>query len=99
MVSKITLFEPRLEDVQIGPASMGGETPETDEPAAQSVPVATEEETGRHISRVRRVLVAGLAVAGIAAGALVWRRFRGRGAADETQEPVIEERPLESSQK
>lgn len=98
MVSKITLFEPRFEDVQIGPASMGGETPETDERAAQSVPVATEEETGRRFPRARRVLVAGLAVAGIAVGALVWRRFRGRGAADETEAPVIEERPLGSSQ-
>jgi len=98
MVSKITLFEPRLEDVQIGPASMGGESPATEEGDAQSIPVATETHTGRRFPRGRRVLGAGLVVAGIAAGVLVWRRFRRRNAAEETEAPVIEERPVGSSQ-
>jgi hypothetical protein len=98
MVSKITLFEPRLEDVQIGPAHMGGESADAEETSSRSIPVATEEPSGRRFPRARRVLVAGLGVAGIAAGVLVWRRFRGRGDAAETEEPVIEERPLGSSQ-
>jgi hypothetical protein len=97
MVSKITLFEPRLEDVQIGPASMGGESTEGDVEAASSIPVATEERTGRRFPRVRRALLAGVAVAGIAGGVLAWRRFRGRGASDADEEPVIEERPLSST--
>ena len=97
MVSKITLFEPRLEDVQIGPASMGGESTDGEAAGASSIPVATEEHAGRRFPRVRRVFVAGLAGAGIAGGVLAWRRFRGRGASDE--EPVIEERPVSSTQK
>ncbi|MFW6384016.1 MAG: hypothetical protein ACOCZC_01300 [Halodesulfurarchaeum sp.] len=101
MVTKITLFEPRLEGVQIGPATTENEPTGDLETDAGSAPVTTAAQGRRRLSRARRVLLAALVVAGLAAGLTVSRRLRRRGKGAETDgaevdAPVIEERAVES---
>ncbi|MDZ7850463.1 MAG: hypothetical protein U5K70_06530 [Halodesulfurarchaeum sp.] len=104
MVSKITLFEPHFDGAQIGPASIGADTPpdmdlggsEHDEHS----PVSEPSSSSRRPSTRLVVGIAGVAT-GLVAGVIAWRRFRIGAkpetdtAAESTDEPMIEERPVE----
>lgn len=104
MVSKITLFEPHFDGAQIGPASLGTDTPldlELGESASEDHSHGSEPSSSSRLPSARLFIgVAGLA-AGMVAGLLAWRRFRSGSktetdeTAESTDEPMIEERPVE----
>ena len=99
MVTKITLFEPHVDGVQIGPASLGlrsSAEPTVSEPKPSRRSAVTGAIRSRSRPRVRSILVAGIATGTLLGAVLAWRRFRGHESeTTDESEPMIEERSVE----